>query len=507
MIRSQADVAIVGFGPVGAVLAGLLGQRGLSVVVVERELDVFPLPRAAHIDHTGLRTLQELGCVDRLLPRMLANPGLDYVTADNRLLLRIPGDQGSISGLPASMYFHQPGFDRSLRRAAAAMPTVDVRLEAEMTRISEGRDAVTLETHGVAGDAAVTASFVVGCDGASSAVRGAVGIELEDLRFDERWLVVDLLLHEPVATLPRRAVAYCDPARPVFAIPIPDGRHRFELMLLPGEHSELMQRPETVRALLSSWLPANRAEVERAAVYVFHGLVARQWRAGRVLVAGDAAHQMPPFLGQGLCSGLRDAANLAWKLERVLRHGAPHELLETYTAERRPHVGAVVHAAVELGRMMCVLDPLQAAARDRRILADPLPAIERARFTIPPLPQGRLVLGGGGKLFIQPRVGGGHRLDDVVGSRFLVLARTRERLGGSARWWATETGALVATTDELRDEGGALTRWLDRHEASVVVVRPDRYVLAAGHELDPITDAVRNLLTADSTGSVGADAA
>src|SRR4051794_13612773 len=189
---SPIDVVIVGCGPVGATLAALLGRRGLSVTVVERELDVFPLPRAAHIDHVGLRALQEVGCLDQLLPDMRPNQGLDFVTADRQLLIRIPGDQRSVSGLPASMYFHQPGFDRALRATAAALPTVTIRTGTEFQSLTDHADAVTVNTctkDGAEGE--LTASWVVGCDGARSPVRSSIGVDVEDLHFSEPWLVLD----------------------------------------------------------------------------------------------------------------------------------------------------------------------------------------------------------------------------------------------------------------------------------------------------------------------------
>jgi 3-(3-hydroxy-phenyl)propionate hydroxylase len=234
------------------------------------------------------------------------------------------------------------------------------------------------------------------------------------------------------------------------------------------------------------------ADIERAAVYRFHGLLAHRWRTGRVLLAGDAAHQMPPFLGQGMCSGIRDATNLAWKLDHVLRRGAPIGLLDTYQSERKPHVRHVIETAIAYGRAVCVLDPEEAAARDRLMLEDPAPPERRLRFKLNEFDPGPLVLEGGGQLFVQPSVGG-RMLDDVVGQRFLVLCRDPVS-GEDAEWWASAAGALVATADSLDDEAGALRSWLDRHDADVAVVRPDRFVLAAARDLGAITREVRALV-------------
>ena len=498
----QADVAVVGLGPVGALLAGLLGQRGLDVVVIEREADVFPLPRAAHIDHTGLRAVQEVGCLDAVLPSMIPNPGIDFVGLDGDLIMRLPADQSTWSGVPTSVYFHQPGFDRALRAKLAELPNVEVRLETEVVGLESGADGVLLRTRAAGGteERDVRASYVVGCDGATSVVRELTGVALEDLGFDEQWLVVDLQLDGPVPLLPPRAVYICDPARPHVKMPMPGNRHRIEFRLLPGEDAATLQRPETVRAVLTELIGTDAVTVERAAVYTFHGLIAERWRDGRVLLAGDAAHQMPPFLGQGMCSGFRDATNLAWKLDHVLRRGAPDDLLDSYQEERSPHVRQVIVRAIDYGALVGTLDPVDADARDRQLREDHTALL----FGLPPLRPGPLVQDGGGKFFGQPPVAG-QPLDDAVGNRFLVLARDERALGETADWWRETVGAWVTTLDELTDPDPSLRAWFDAKGAAVAVLRPDRYLLAVTDEtLDAVTARTRPLL--EAAGAVPHDA-
>jgi 3-(3-hydroxy-phenyl)propionate hydroxylase len=488
-----ADVAIVGFGPVGALLAGLLGRRGLDVVVLERDADVFPLPRAAHIDHTGLRAVQEVGCLSEVLPSMIPNPGIDFVSPAGGLLMRLPADQPTWSGVPTSVYFHQPGFDGALRAAVAALPNVAVHLESEVVAIDQDSEGVRLRVRPT-GDAPVPqevhARYVVGCDGAVSPVREMVDLVLEDLGFHEQWLVVDLLLGEDAPDLEQRAVYVCDPARPHVVIPMPGRRHRIEFMLLPGEEPARMQEPASIDRVLGELVGPGTMTIERAAVYTFHGLVAESWRRGRVLLAGDAAHQMPPFLGQGMCSGFRDATNLAWKLDHVVRRGAPDSLLDTYELERGPHVREVVKRAIDYGALVGTIDPVVAAQRDRMLREDHSALL----FRLPPLLPGPLVLGGGGGLFGQPAVGS-EPLDDVIGQRFMVLARDAEALGSSADWWTDVAGAWVTTIDQLDDPDPSLLAWFDGQEAAVAVLRPDRYLLAVARgSLDEVTPDCRPLL-------------
>jgi 3-(3-hydroxy-phenyl)propionate hydroxylase len=487
----RADVVVVGLGPVGTVLTGLLGRRGISVVAFERATDVFALPRAAHIDHTGIRTIQELGCVDLLLKDMIANAGIDFVTADGKLLGRISGNQGSESDHPASMYFHQPQFDRQLREAVAAQAKVSMFLGANVDSVSDKGDSVVVRAGGEA-DFVVEASYVVACDGASSSVREMAEIELEDLGFDEPWLVVDLLLDQEAPELPKRAVVYCDPKRPVTLIPMPNNRFRCELMVLADDDVLGAELGDAVLANVARWVPPHAARMERQAVYTFHGLVARPWQRGRVLLAGDAAHQMPPFLGQGMNSGLRDAANLAWKLDLVLSGLAPAKLLDTYEQERRPHVRSIVDTSVRIGRFVCTLDVEEASRRDEQVLNGSRSFKADLNFFVPPLERGPLIIAGGGRLFPQAVGSGeGPRFDDVIGGRFLLVVRDGIDRTDDEDWWSDYLGALVIRPSDMPRFGTSLASALDVIGADVVAVRPDRYVLGTGSDVHSITEEVR----------------
>jgi 3-(3-hydroxy-phenyl)propionate hydroxylase len=481
----DCDVAIIGYGPVGAALAGLLATRGVRTLVIDREADIYPLPRAAHVDHEIMRILQELGCADEMLRHMRPNTGMDFLTADHRVLLAMRSPGVTPLGWPASVFINQPLFETQLRRAVTALGAV-TRLGSGVTSIDTSKaDHVLL---GLDDSSTVRARYVVGCDGARSFTRRTLGIGSHDLEFEEPWLVVDFVIETAVPSLPQHALQVCDPARPHTLVPMPEPRFRFEFMLLPGEDPVAMQSPESVAALTAGWLPAGAATLERSAVYTFHGLITTAWRQGRVLLAGDAAHQTPPFLGQGMCSGMRDAANLAWKLAAVLA-GADDSLLDTYQQEREPHVRWIVQAAVDFGRIICTLDPEAAAARDEAMLAAAAaaPAVQdtSAGVPMPPL-TGPLVATGGGRPSFQPLLDG-RRLDDVVGDRWLAVTRGNDDAAGE--WWR-ERGALVLSAVDHPELLALLDAALapDGTAADAVVVRPDRYVLGGAPTLQQLAE-------------------
>jgi 3-(3-hydroxy-phenyl)propionate hydroxylase len=470
------DVAIVGCGPVGVVLAGLLARRGLHVIAVDRDVDLFPLPRAAHFDHEIMRVFQEMDVADDLAPSTVVNPGMDFLAADGQVLLSMRARGTSVSGWPASILFHQPGLEQALRTAAVRLGA-ELRLGVAVETVDDDGRGVTLQ---LADGDTIRAAYAVACDGARSTVRKQLGIAMDDLRFEEPWLVLDVFVRDGAAPPSDRALQVCDPARPHTLVPMPPPRFRFEFMLLPGETAEEINTPTRARELMSAWIDPRDVEVERSAVYTFHGLIAEEWRRGRILLAGDAAHQTPPFLGQGMCAGIRDAANLAWKLERIVRRGAPDALLDTYQVEREPQVRAIIGAAVDFGRVICTTDAAVAAERDAGMLAARANGGgETSETPLPPLQPSALVLDGGGRLSVQPTLDG-ERLDDRVGPRFAVVTRTRAHAAGSAAsWWASH-GATVLNAEDDPD----VAALLDGAGADAAVVRPDRYLLAAGATLE-----------------------
>jgi 3-(3-hydroxy-phenyl)propionate hydroxylase len=483
MAAQEFDVAIIGYGPVGATLANLLGLCGLSAVVLEREQSVYHLPRAVSLDGEGMRLFQTLGLAEDLLPYVNVSRNIRHVNADGQLLLLIARGGTGPEGWNHAYRFYQPELEAVLRKGVGRYPLIDVRLRTDVFALDERGDHVRIRYEDLASGKLdeVSARFVVGCDGARSTVRRFMGAALHDLRSHERWIVLDMILDEPPAGVPEAAdesgrvidaIQYCDPARPTTFVPMPGQRHRWEFMLMPQDDPATITRPEQIYELLKPWrIEPTRSKIERGVVYTFHSALATRWRRDRLLLAGDSAHQTPPFLGQGMCSGLRDAANLAWKLRDVIGGRAPEQLLDTYETERMEHVRAYIELAVELGGIIQATDPEIARRRDAELIANPTmlrpitPRLGPGLHGDAPPPAGARAA--------QPRLGDGARLDDRVGYRFALLARPYlvDALPTAVADWVNQIDAVVVRAD------GEAADYLTSLQADAVVIRPDRHIL------------------------------
>lgn len=468
----DCDVLVAGLGPVGAMQAVLLARAGVRVIAIDKDTEVYPLPRAAHFDHEAMRLFQQVGVAQEVERHARAAPAYVFRAADGQTLLQTDLPALAPSGWATGYMFHQPAVENALRAQLAASRNAEVRLGCRLVDLTQDAAGVDAVVEGPQGRATLRARYLVGCDGASSRVREAIGGELDDYRFDEPWLVIDALLGEG-ATPPQVNLQICDPARPTTCVLMGPGRHRWEFMLLPGETAEQVLDDAFITPLVERW-GCGPMTIERKAVYRFHGLVAKAWREGRVLLAGDSAHQTPPFAGQGMCAGLRDAANLAWKLKAVLAGEADEALLDTYQPEREPHVRTYIELAIGMGRVVCTLDREAAAQRDAAMLAQraagvaPLPPASPAPFA-----SGCILAGspGAGGVFPQP-LDGERRLDDLLGEGPWLIGRTAPIAAGIA--------AFGLDDPALAPFAAAVGAWLDRHQAQAVLVRPDRYVFGTG---------------------------
>jgi 2-polyprenyl-6-methoxyphenol hydroxylase-like FAD-dependent oxidoreductase len=495
-VEAEYDVAVVGCGPVGQTVSILLAQLGHSVVVLERWPSPYPRPRAVHYDDEVARIFQRIGIADELAPITEPATTYEWQNAGGQTLLRLDRSGAGPSGWPAATMFTQPELERLLERTARALPAIRVMRGWEVVGLHDDGSGVLISAreggHGdggwtpTGGERELSARYAIGCDGAGSLVRELMGSEIEDLGFAFEWLIADTVPHDP-ALLSGVNLQVCDPARPTTLVSGGPGRRRWEWMLLPGETREQVEREEFVWNMLArSGVGPSDVELERFAVYAFRARWADDWRSGRTLLAGDAAHQMPPFAGQGMCSGIRDALTLSWHLDLVLRGLAPESTLDSYTSERRAHLQAAIETSVALGGVICISDPEHAAARDEAMLAAArdaaAPAIELPSPRLGPGLRDGDEVAAAGTLFPQAHVvidGRRCLLDDATGVGFVLLcsgAHPAALLDSEGAGLLQRIGATLVKIDSASDCEGTYRDWFRAHACGAVLVRPDFYV-------------------------------
>ncbi|MEH0974351.1 bifunctional 3-(3-hydroxy-phenyl)propionate/3-hydroxycinnamic acid hydroxylase [Micromonospora sp. CPCC 205546] len=501
----MTDVLIVGYGPVGEMLTILLAQRGLTVTAVERWATPYNFPRAVSYDGEASRILAAAGVADRLGPVVESSGEYTFKNGFGRTLLHVKVTGDGPMGWPDSVSFYQPGLEALLAERGTELPGVTVLRPYQVTGLAERDDRVEVTIAGPQGEEVHAARWVVGCDGANSFVREHLGSGVTDLDFTYDWLVCDVVPHEAREFKPNN-LQVCDPARPRTAVSAGPGHRRWEFMRVPGESREEFESLESVWRLLGLFdITPDNATLERYGVYTTQACSADRWRSGRILIAGDAAHVMPPFMGQGMSSGFRDALNLAWKLDLVHRGLADEALLDTYQEERCAHVQHAIRMSMDSGTVICETDRTAAAGRDAAMLAElrRRTARPRTRSLLEPLaggvlharadgagvpmPQGRVEVDGRAGLF-----------DEIVGTGFVLLCAEEPDglLDADARAFLDSLDARVVrvvpagapapapgavpTAFDLDDVYLPL---LKRYDAVAVLVRPDFYVF--GTATDP----------------------
>lgn len=505
------DVLVLGCGPVGAAAAILLAREGLTLGVYDRSTAVYDLPRAVLLDGESVRAFQRVGLADEVNATLQAWREGDaalFTNSRREPYFGLDMPPTGSNGWRDGAFIDQPEYEGRLRELMKAEPNVTASFWHEATSISQDEDSVTLTTTDLASGRSVTATakYMIACDGASSFARRSLGIPWRSLGYDHDWLVVDVVVPD-VTKLPPVTMQVCDPARLTTYICGKDPFRRWEFRLLPGETREEMASRDRVRELVSPWIAPEHYELRRAVVYQFHAATAGRWREGRIFLAGDAAHQTPPFLGQGMNAGNRDVVNLAWKLPLVLAGKLPESLLDTYEAERDSHAHELVDWAVAVGRLMDALADGEAG----RASGPPPDDLMRSGYgqgrTAPPIRRGLVVeeqvsdSGVAGYLFSQPtvRTGAGReaKLDEVLGRGFAVVGRDAASLAMSegSRAALARLGATVTDLATLAVVEGHADRLFGAHGAAIV--RPDRYVFGvtdAAHSLDDLVSSLERKL-------------
>lgn len=503
-IMHECDVLIVGLGPTGSLLANLLGQYGWSVIGIEPHEKVFDAARAVHFDDETMRVFQFAG-----LSREIERTSEPFTHIEFRRSFRAEpmvtakiGSDDHPYGHPQSWWFHQPILEQHLRDGLLRFPTVKALYGFTATEMEQSSDGVLVSAvSGVGESVRIRARYLVGCDGGRSFVRKTAGIPLQSAGFDESWLVVDIRTRsgEKDRTLPPNHAQICDPKQPATYVPTAGPYYRWEFLVVDKNEKEVTD-PAVVRERLSRYVDLSTMEIVRTACYTFHGLWAEDWVSGRVVLAGDAAHQMPPFLGQGLCSGVRDAHALAWRLDLILSGRSAPGILKDYSEERCAHVREIIKGAIRLGRIIQTRNEAIAFLRDQLFFrALRSVALFRKAFLKnvnrkKPLKDG--CIGSlsclAGRLSPQPQVGltagSTELLDEALGHGFAVLARrgvlkqNRPILDELSRRLPVRMleFSTHGMNGRLVDHQNTLHQWFDKDGIDFVVIRPDRYIYDAG---------------------------
>ncbi|HWK66314.1 MAG TPA: bifunctional 3-(3-hydroxy-phenyl)propionate/3-hydroxycinnamic acid hydroxylase [Rhizobiaceae bacterium] len=513
----DADVIIVGAGPVGTTLANLLGTYGVRTLVLEREPDIIDYPRAVGMDDEALRAFQTTGLAEPLLKNMIQNTLLRYHHSNGKLFAEV-GPKAKPFGWPRRNLFIQPLSEKVIRTGIQRFPHVTVLTGHEVESFTQDDTCVTLDMKTANGPKVMRARYVVGCDGGKSTVRKGLGIQLLGDTHPWRWLVVDLRnddRFEPYSAI------YCDPKNPFIVIDLPYGHRRFEFRLRPEDTDEKMSDPAEISRLLRKRLgPDEKPEIIRARIYTHHSRIAASFGEGRIFIAGDAAHLQPPFFGQGLNSGLRDVMNLSWKLAMTVKGKAEPKLLETYEQERKHHAEQMVKFATGIGKFYAPYSHFTEYFRKAFFwFVHRMPSLRdyvlQMKFKPMPFYEKGIVdhsnVGGKalvGRMIVQPKVADAEDrpmlLDDAIGKGFAIIGINEDpaaQLSPEDRAYISRIGSIVQINRSRRGKAG----WeadpdtlvlddldgvfrdmlLKSPKQRFYILRPDRYVFAVcdRHEL------------------------
>ena len=488
------DLIIVGLGPVGAVVANLLAQFNISILVIEKNKYIHPTPRAIHFDGEIMRIFQNIGLAN--LIKKISRPsyqGMRFVDANDKTLLvrkanKKIGDQGWYN----NWYFFQPELENILRLGLNRFNNVSVRLGETLIKIKEFKNKTTLTTNNSCSNKKVTYSgkWIIGCDGAKSLISHKISNKVKDLGFDEKWLVIDLNIKKDTfktRKLPNYTVQHCNPIRPMTRCFINPKKRRWEIKILPSDDLNKIIQKKFLWSILSPWLSPNEAEIERAQIYTFHSIIKNKWRKNNLVIAGDSAHQSPPFLGQGLCAGIRDASSLAWRLGLIIRGKANSSILDTYMDERKKHVLEFIRLAVKCGELINTgkKELIAKYFKDDYSNTDitfnyPKPQLGKGIWKFGKVPLGQITP----QFFIKNNLS-----DEKAIYKFILIenCKLKKDLKNSDKKLIEELEIVIISANK------EITRWLYSINSNVALIRPDRYLYGVANDYTETIKLLNNL--------------
>ena len=488
------DLIIVGLGPVGAVVANLLAQFNISILVIEKNEYIHPTPRAIHFDGEIMRIFQNIGLAN--LIKKISRPsyqGMRFVDANDKTLLvrkanKKIGDQGWYN----NWYFYQPDLENILRLGLNRFNNVSVRLGETLIKIKEFKNKTTLTTKISHSNKKVTYSgkWIIGCDGAKSLISHKISNKVKDLGFDEKWLVIDLNIKKDTfktKKLPNYTVQHCNPIRPMTRCFINPKKRRWEIKILPSDDLNKITQKKFLWSILSPWLTSDDAEIERAQIYTFHSIIKKKWRKNNLVIAGDSAHQSPPFLGQGLCAGIRDASSLAWRLAAIIKGKTDASLLDSYVNERKKHVLEFIKLATRCGELIntgkksLIKKYFNSSVKENKASFNyPKPQLGKGIWKHGKIPLGQITP----QFFFRKRL-----LDDKAIYKFILLenCNLKNYLQNQDKKLLKEFEIIIISANK------EIKNWLKTINAHVALIRPDRYLYGVANNYSETTKLLNSL--------------
>jgi len=465
----EFDVTIVGLGPAGGTLANLLAMHGFSILILDREKSFYPLPRAVHFDDEIMRVFQTIGITKDFLKHTIINKGTKFVNSKDKVILDWPRPKKiTDNGWYPSYRFHQPDLEKKLRKKLKNYKKVSIEQNSEVKKIINSKNQVDIIYANISShkEYIVRSKYLVGCDGANSITRKQIKTTMDNLGFTQKWAVVDLILKKKKNNLPDRTIQYSNPKQPATYCRNVGKRRRWEFAIKKNHSDKKVLSERYIWNFLKPWLKKSEAIIERKTIYTFESAIARKWRKGRVFIAGDAAHLMPPFMGQGMCAGIRDASNLAWKIANCLRNKFNETLLNTYQSERSLNVKEYIETTMRMGEFVNAVESIQITDNIR----SDNKGIKSMQSIKPKLGKGlgNLKDKNRGKTFPQFKLKNNKTLDNNFSKKGMIV------LSSDINPKTSKYYSILKAKNFSN-----VSRYLKNIKSKAILVRPDRFILAS----------------------------